>query len=330
MDENLVGYLLKALDDDDALATEAYLRDDPEARDRLERLRQVVGPLAADADEEAPPGLWVRTLARVAEYQCRELRPAPPPRLTHAPPPSRRGWRPIDALVAAGILFCAVGLVLPAVYAVWQRHQVNVCQNNLRLFHNSLVHYSENHSGALPKVERNGAMGFAGVFIPLLHKDGVLDDRVSVDCSSKPRPPSSKTLEELQEMWEKKPDDFRALMRDLAGCYAYTLGYCNERGDLCGLSRNSGDDAHMPVMADAPPEDPGLHLASGNSRNHGGRGQNVLYLDGSVRFSPERGAGPNGDDIYVNQDGKLAAGRHRWDAVLGPSWARALPGGDDD
>src|SRR6516165_3161 len=78
MEENLVGYLLDALDSDARQETEEYLLKDPEARGRLETLRQALEPLEADREsDDPPPDLWVRTLARVSEYRCRNLPAAP-------------------------------------------------------------------------------------------------------------------------------------------------------------------------------------------------------------------------------------------------------------
>ena len=65
----------------------------------------------------------------------------------------------------------------------------------------------------------------------------------------------------------------------------------------------------------APPANP----AVGNSANHGGTGQNVLFLDGSVRFCPTRTVGLSGDDIYLNRVGRQAAGLDAADTVLGSS-----------
>ena len=47
-------------------------------------------------------------------------------------------------------------------------------------------------------------------------------------------------------------------------------------------------------------------VRGGNSPNHGGKGQNVLFRDGSVKFckSPEL----DGDNIYLNKFKKVATG----------------------
>src|SRR6516165_5448186 len=112
MDENLVGYLLDALDAEDRRKVESYLRARPEARKRLARLRQLLNPLEADLHpSDPPPGLWVRTLAQVAEYQCRRLPSAPPVRVSSVPLSARGWWRRADVLVAASLLVCVGALI---------------------------------------------------------------------------------------------------------------------------------------------------------------------------------------------------------------------------
>jgi prepilin-type processing-associated H-X9-DG protein len=327
MDENLVGYLLKALDADSQREVEGYLRTHPEERNRLELLRRALAPLASDPDVEPPPNLWVRTLARVAEHQCRKLPAAPAEPPTQRVAASRRNWRWVDALVAAGIFLCAVGLALPGVNYLWQRHAITACQNNLRLFHASLMGYSDMHGGALPRIEAQGAKSVAGSFVPMLHDAKVLDSSVTVSCPSQPTcHPADYSVDELERIKQRQPQDFNDLARTLSGCYAYSLGYF-QAGQLFGVTRDA--DARLPIMADAPPFRKGAAWPTGNSTNHGGRGQNVLFLDGSVAFCTTRGVGPDGDDIYLNQHNLLAAGLGPRDSVLGPSWASPYPDPDD-
>ena len=56
MDENLVGYLLDALEPETRAGVEDYLRDHSEARQRLELLRQALQPLECDRDAIEPEG----------------------------------------------------------------------------------------------------------------------------------------------------------------------------------------------------------------------------------------------------------------------------------
>ena len=44
------------------------------------------------------------------------------------------------------------------------------------------------------------------------------------------------------------------------------------------------------------------NLLRSNSRNHGGRGQNVLFTDGSVQFLRRRHTNSSNDDIYTTEE----------------------------
>jgi hypothetical protein len=329
MDQNLIGYVLNCLDADEQLQVEQHLSHSPDERDQVERLRLALAPLAADVDDvEPPPGLAVRTIACVAEHHCRKLPPAPP-----APPvtlemPTRRGWRPVDALIAAGILFCALTLIPTISVRLWQQYHVYSCANNLRKFHVALMSFGDTHNGALPKVEAQGARGVAGIFIPILHDAGVLDNDIRVTCSDTgERTPMNRSVQDLEALYTQSEDEFRAVSRKLAGCYAYTLGYVQE-GTLQGP--RSSDEGRTPIMSDCPPND-GTLYTGGNSANHGGRGQNVLFLDGSITFASTRNVGLDGDDIFLSKPpwNRQEAGRDRRDCVLGPSGASPLLHNDE-
>jgi hypothetical protein len=131
MDENLVGYLLNALDADQRRRVEEHLRRHPGARGRLARLRRVLEPLALDAGGPAPPpGLVRRTLGHVAARTA--LPAAPPPRDRPAGCP--RPWiRRIDLAVAAAVLLVLSALVAPWVVAQQRRADVRAGQRDLTL-----------------------------------------------------------------------------------------------------------------------------------------------------------------------------------------------------
>src|SRR5262245_15974839 len=190
MEENLVGYLLHSLDPDTHRQVEEYLLDHPEARGRLELLRRALDPLAADADDAPPPGLWVRTLAHVARHQCRQPevvqsappRPSPNRVLPRAPWPrpaqgagaARSLLRRADVLVAAVLLLVVGGVALTWVGRSWYNQHVYACQNNLRQLHQALWAYSDQHDGEFPRVEAQPPRNVAGIFAPALNDSGVL------------------------------------------------------------------------------------------------------------------------------------------------------------
>jgi hypothetical protein len=324
MDEHLVGYLLKALDPATQREVEAYLLAQPEAARKLELLRQALQPLAADRETPLPPpGLRLRTLARIAEYRCRDLPRAPLPLPIRSRPPVRSWWRRADVLVAAALLLIALPLV-PSGLNRWRQHRdILECQNNLRNIYLSLIGYSTRHNGALPQVEEEPPRNVAGIFVPILKDAGLLNHDVSVGCPANGRhPPPSISLQELAEIAAEDQPRFMEYARQLGGCYAYTLGYRKD-GRLCGL-RFDPDQAngYVPILADRPPFDQKNYLSVDswkNSPNHDGAGQNVLYLSGRFNFFKSRKVGVDGQDIFLNREKRPEAGLDQWDSVLGAS-----------
>jgi len=316
MDENLVGYLLDALDADARQQVEARLETRPELRTQLERLRRALEPLATDAEPPLPPpGLALSALAHIAEYRCRRLPDAPLPSPSQRLTPSAwRMPRRADLLVAAALLLVIGGLAFPAVLRLWRGYDHRAtCANNLRALGASLIAYADHYNGYLPKEEKEGHLSRAGMFVPVLHEAGVLSANTGLVCPgdegrTAPVPPP---LTYLRDLFDQDRKAFDAEVRNLAGSYAYTIGY-QDGNTLRGLHQKLGDD--LPILADRLPCN-----APGNSPNHDGAGQNVLYLGGNARWCMQRTVGINGDDIYLNRDNKVAAGLAREDTVLGCS-----------
>jgi prepilin-type processing-associated H-X9-DG protein len=323
IDENLVGYLLNALDSESQREVEQHLRLYPDAQKRLESLRRALEPLAADREAPEPPlTLRVRTLARVAEYRCSEMTPIPKaPPIRSVASARSRWWRRADVLVAACLLLILLPLALPGIAYVRYRQNILACQNNLRGFSTGLTSYIDHH-GRLPEIGEQPPLNFAGMVIPVLHEEGFLGRDLSVACPSNGRrPPSDLTVKALETISAERPGEFDKISRELCGCYAYSLGYRDDEGCLCGPYYDRDNLPYLAIMADRPPFEqisaPGALM--GNSPNHGQQGQNVLYLDGHVHFRTSRNVGVKGDDIYLNRDGVPVAGLDRLDTVLGAS-----------
>jgi hypothetical protein len=326
MEEHLVGYLLKLLEPETERAVEAWLAGNAEGRQRLEALRRSLAPLAADAGEiEPPPGLALKALATIAQYRTAQRPPAPRPAAPRLPRPTGGGdsWRwprRADVLAAAGILVLVAGLVASWLTRQWREYQVRACQNNMAQFWQALQVYADRHQGAFPRVQDgHGPYSVAGIFLPLLEETGALASEAVRGCPTTAgrRPHCPPTLQSLELALHCNPTHFRNLAHDLAGGYAYSLGY-RENGRLFGLTREL--DGNLPILADEPPRG-----GDGNSPNHSGKGQNVLYLGGHVRFWTTPNAGVDGDDIYRNRDLHISAGMDRYDSVLGAGDASPGP-----
>jgi hypothetical protein len=317
VDENLIGYLLDALEPAERRKVERYLRANPEAAERLAVLQEALEPLAADSEPIEPPlGLWVRTLGRIADYRNQSLPQAPQIPAGRSGGPGGSWWRRADVAVAASILLCASLLLTPGLGQLRYRANIAACQNNLREVHTALAAYSDRHQGKFPDIASAAPepRNVAVLFIPMLREDGLLPETTKVSCPAVGGQPT--TVLSLRQINQLALDDFNRSVAGMAGCYAYSLGYSDENG-IHGirLIPEMPNISFLPIMADRPPDD----IDGGsvvNSPNHGGRGQNVLYVDGRCAFWANRTVGVAGDDIYLNYEMKVKAGKSIWDSVL--------------
>jgi prepilin-type processing-associated H-X9-DG protein len=334
MEENLVGYLLRSLDPETYRHVELHLKQNAEARRQLARLRTALEPLASDTEHDEPPsGLWVRTLAHIAQDRCRHAEPGPKEGSPYRNLPSapklprsedtasgRPSWRWMDVAAMAALVLLLASFASVWMMTAWRDQAQVACQNNLRLLFDALAAYSDRHRGNFPKVHEAPPENVAGIFVPILHDDGVLMGNVSLTCPA--RGLSCLATPSVEDLRRMPPEEFAALAHQLGGSYAYSLGY-GQPGQLWGL--RSDDDQRLPILADGPLVVEGRVMPSANSPNHGGRGQNVLFVDGHVQFVTLTTVGVEGDNIYLNQQGQVAAGRSRFDSVLGASAARPFP-----
>ncbi|MBI2805722.1 MAG: hypothetical protein HYX68_12150 [Planctomycetes bacterium] len=319
METYFLEYLLNGLDQSTRAKVDAYLADHSEARIRLALLRQALEPLAADAEPAPPPPLLVeRTLARIAEHIC-TARPLEAPPVTHASlAPARSWWRRADALIAACLLLTVGGIglmVLGKMRGPGSAAALTECKNNLRQFYVALQTYRDTH-GQLPDVAKQSPRDVAGIVVPILQDAGTLPSGASVQCPGIGAPVSSRfTLTALRAMSD---EEFQQNSPSLSMCYAYSLGFRDGAGHYHGPGGLPNESlSQIPIMADRPPPQ-GLVQ---NSANHDGKGQNVLFLDGHVRYLSQRTLG-SGEDIFMNRANLVAAGLDPADFVLGYSAAR--------
>jgi prepilin-type processing-associated H-X9-DG protein len=320
-DEELIGYLCDALDPDDRAAVESHVRSHPDAALRMAELRVALAPLEADREPPAPrPDLAQRTLAVVAAHLAerepsraeplgalavaRSLGAVPagaePPLAVPAPPRPLRppprdepeltavgGRFRLDLVVAGCIALFACGLVFSAIGKVRTQNQMLACQNTLRKLHTGLTGYADTHGGYYPQVG-TGANPTADTFAHALAEQ-LPDFRPCCPVAT--------------------PDPRRTVG------YTYTLGYRAPDGGLYGVSRDDARERDLvPISADFPAA--AASPTAGPTCPHG-RVMNVLFVGGNVRTTTSALVGPNGDDIFRNLFGDVAAGKTPADIVLG-------------
>jgi hypothetical protein len=315
--EQLLGYLLGALDDDEQENIDQRLEGEPELREQLGRMRAALPlPDRALFEWESPPGLAARTCRMVAAR--RDAAPAgagphaPMPMSSEASPPAgRRAVRWIDAATAAAVAVAAFLVVGPAVQDSRERARRDQCTENLREFHVAMTGYSERSGGFFPGIVADGEVLPPGAYLLVLAGDGYLADPSRAMCPGSPEAGRA-DLRGLD--WnELRTLPFGAIDRlrqALSGIYGYHPGYLEN-----GLYRPTRNQRrpYMGILADSP--SPGL--PDFRSLNHSG-GQHVLFEAGNVRFllSPGPPAWP--DFIYLNNQGQAALPSVPNDTVILP------------
>jgi hypothetical protein len=309
MQYDLIGYLLQCDDAETREQLEAQLQHDPNLARQLELVRAGLTPLEADKEAPLPPaGLVARTLGRVAEFICLHNAKTQPELkvLEHASQlpteqlrewvevmdhggvsgPSR--WQRLDIFVGAAVVLLVIGLVLAATPRLRQRQNIVACQNQMRQFYGALDGYSHVQAGHYPQIADQPPHDTAASYVNILQDSGFPVPGAKAVCPAAVDPSAG---------------------------YAYSLGYRAEDGQLFGLRRDWALPTDMtPILADRPSVS--ADGERGPSPDHR-YGQNVLFLGGNVRFCTTTQAGVNGDDIYRNRKGQVAAGVDQWDTVLG-------------
>jgi hypothetical protein len=316
MREQLIGYLLKAVEPDEHRQVEEHLAKDESLRGDLKVLEWGLHPLSADQSHHEPPkGLAQRCCQFV--YSRTEVMPvALSPAGTIGGTVNQRRWSWLDLSVAGAIAVAVAVLLVPAIYQSNANARMLACQNNLKDIGLATASYSDRHDGYYPAAQPGERIDYAGKWAPLLKTQNYLTQAErSVVCPSsqlaEDRQFHVPTVAELQDMNEAQ---LAGVLARLSGSYGETLGY----NDGYGYKVQRKPKQARPSFAVAS-DAPGEHAA--NSPNHGGQGQNVLFEDGSVKYlTTSRTA--NGDDIFRNAHNQLGPGDNIDDAVIAPAYYR--------
>jgi len=326
MRQELLGYLMDALDDEDRRRVEKSLQSDPTLQHELDTLRTSLEPLEAYRSGFDPPdGLADVTCQLVAEHRTKNETVATPSTARSArlsapvalseiqePPARRSRWTFSDLSVAGGVFIAAGLLLLPAIEQSRLAAQRTTCQHNLSGLGRAAIEYSELHQGSFPEISASGNLAAAGVFPVRLFDAGFLSDRRQLVCPTSRLAQSGKlpVVPSLDELRSARGDNLRRYHLTMGGDYAYPLGHLENETFQSARNRHR---AGFPIVADA------------RTINHGGSGQNVLFEDGRVKWTTSTVAGEYNDDFYVNDVGVVAAGRHVDDAVCARSPVRPFP-----
>jgi len=340
MRENLIGYLLGALDESEAREVEAalsgtarlgdaadgsrlgFVSSAPDLSRELTLLRRAFEPLESDAAPvPVPEGLASRSIELIRNTgrsdDCRRDAAALPfrkPAISPAPdaPTAPRRRQMLDRVLIAASALAASILLAPLLLDSIDQARARRAERNLGVVSQALHGYASHHR-VFPSPPDSGPLSRGGLYAPILvSEERLVADDGTLILPGTPLAHSGRfrvpTVEELEAA--VGTDEFERMVRTMGGDFGYTLGHRCPDGHL---QRNSDRRrADHPLMADAP-DDRGRA-----SENHAGGLHHVLFEDGHVKrlFIDEIGGQ---DHIYHNHHGVVAAGVCEDDAVIGAS-----------
>lgn len=331
MHEDLLGYLLGALDPDEMQRVTQWLRDDPDARAQLAKIEQSLKPLQQHAefgsqfDETLPPkDLISRTLNDLPPLPVPEAPViAPMSSAVDTPTGSHRSW--FDWAGGAVSIAILLGLLLPAMASGRLEARKFACQDHLHQFGTALTNFvNRSQQSRLPAVSESGPEAFAGVYAVRLKEVGLLEDADLRWCPSRDRPSRTQyastelsTVVDSAALYRATVNQLKRIQRYAGGHYAYSLGVIDTNGFASPRFESRSSFA---VMSDAPRNRTSQGSWDLATMGHGGTGINVLYEDGSVRFVSITSLDDLIDHPLRNHLGQGEAGVNVDDASLAPSW----------
>jgi prepilin-type N-terminal cleavage/methylation domain-containing protein len=268
----------------------------------------------------------------------------------------RRGFTLVELLVVIGLIALLIAILVPTLNSVREKANRVKCSSNLRQLGQGELTYAVDNKGQFPRVYWMGDGGpiyfllirepapFAwqhdandvtgGIYLLVRYRMLSLDVFL---C------PSSTQKRDVVVDWQEIPPLERNNFSDLKP-YSWSVSYCFANPypvvsnvdfpqetkfrhspsapaeNAIAADRNDGIDRWKSTSPNATKSD----MEMMNSRNHGGKGQNVLFNDGSVRWCDNPFVGYNRDNIYTRDGGgpsdavkrHIANGRH--DSNLGP------------
>ncbi|WP_435009453.1 hypothetical protein P12x_000705 [Tundrisphaera lichenicola] len=273
--DDLLDYALGQIEGPRRAEIESEIASDPVLALQADRLAKALHRLLDDPEPIEPPeGLASRTIAFVAERRAR--------RAILDFVPARVPFRWADVAVAAGILMAGLLTLLPAMKSARDKMSQAGCGFNLQQLYSGLANFAARHDH-YPSVCDQGRDVPVGAYAIQLSDESLLQDLGALHC-----PCRGEVLKP-----DSRPDPKHI-------DYAYHAGYFHgDSGKTEPITPRLG--ATIPVLADQPPHDNLGSVLPGNSPNHAGRGQNLLFADGHIRWYATRILSPLDRDMFLNE-----------------------------
>ena len=321
-DETLLGFLLSALPEAEQWRIESLAIADAVLRQRIEDLRDLLGPLSELSHPvDLPNDLTASTMAFIeqatdkAEHSPKLSGTGMSQPLFESDRSTRLAW--IDSLVAlaAGVVILTV--LLPSIWYSRDSSRRSSCAANLReLGHAISVFVQGDVKHRIPMIEMDGPLSFAGIYTMRLKEAGLLDSSKWVWCPAVECFDPSQSIPSIPVFLAGSPKQQQSLRYTIGGSYYYNLGNIVDgkyETPSLGLS-------YFAVLGDSLLR---VNADEEVATVHGANLANVLYEDGriqSIPVCPRKAASVMLDNPYLNRDMKQAVGHGFDDSCLGPSF----------
>ena len=256
MRDDLVGYLLNAVDEPEMKRLEMALADPnegPELRRDLDCLRRSTAVMSRDRGTiTPPPGLAERTM-KFVQSRAGEKRPMPRAFTAEAARDhgvATRAW--FDRIIIVATAMAACVLVGPLLLDAIGESRARRVERNLVKVSGALEGYAQSHR-IFPSPPDSGSLSRAGLYAPTL----VSEERLVADDGTLLCPDSVlsnrknfrvPTLDELKAA--VGTPEFEVMLQSMGGDYGYTLGHRDVEGRLQPIHHLNR--SHHPIIADAP------------------------------------------------------------------------------
>jgi len=297
----LFDYSLGLTDESESRQAQELIRSHAEAAQIYANLQSALAPLDSYVPEPCPDALAERTVRRLTEVAnsghegLEQLLADEQDR----PVTVKAGfWYNLHEVAAIAAAIVVIALVfLPLFSFERQRYWKRQCQGQLGDVFKGLISYISDHDGKAPTVGVGAGQPWNTRHLYLPVKLGYLRQRLFVCPARKPRSTVSPDISSVRDY-----EDFPS--RDYVN-YSPRMR-CPQSMKIGGLCEGPILSDRNPIFEDWPFPTPkkviDAPLLRINSRNHRGKGQNVLYHDGSVRFITIRRIGATGDDMFTLVD----------------------------
>jgi hypothetical protein len=295
--QNLVGKVLGKLEPAEQAAIEAQLQANPRLSTQIEKLEKLVAPLAAWTVEEPAPDLADRIMARVQNTTPLKYvaeRVSIPPERQPAGQQGRRIASLNEWVALAACLAILVGIFFPGLTEKRDRAMQMACSNNLAQFGGGINQYAAMSGGSFPQFGAQPASNWLARpnrnnLTPVFTLHLVIPTAMFCPTTAGRTPNNAEAQRDLAAFLNRSNVRF------------YSTQY------MYGQPINMASPANTPFAADPNPMFEGGAFAPSreslpNSRVHNSKGQNTLFLDGSVRFLKSPVIGEPSDNIWQAED----------------------------